>query len=146
MNNYRGISVLPPITKIFEKILSMQIIEYLNENSILFKGQHGFRNGHSCETALHEIITEINDIRNKNQIGVLLFIDFRKAFDLVDSTLLIEKMKHYNFDKKALNLIENYFTNRYQRVKIDQSLSKQKKSKCQFLKALFWGRCSSYCL
>ena len=52
-NNYRGISVLPPIAKIFEKLLAMQITTFLNLNNILFAGQHGFRNGHSCETALH---------------------------------------------------------------------------------------------
>jgi hypothetical protein len=56
MNNYRGISVISPIAKLFEKVLAEQIITYLNENNMLFSGQHGFRNEHSCETALHEII------------------------------------------------------------------------------------------
>ena len=60
-------------------------------NNILFMGQHGFRNGHSCETALSELISALNKSRDTNQISLLLFIDFRKAFDLVDSRILLKK-------------------------------------------------------
>ena len=60
LNNYRGISVLPPISKVFEKLLAKQITQYFNENKLFFEGQHGFRAGHSCETALHELISELN--------------------------------------------------------------------------------------
>jgi hypothetical protein len=52
-NDYRGISVLPPVAKTFETLLAAQITIYLKLNNIFFTGQHGFRNGHSCETALH---------------------------------------------------------------------------------------------
>ena len=107
LNNYRGISVLPPIAKIFEKVLAFQITLYLNMNNILFMGQHGFRNGHSCETALSELISALNKSRDTTQISLLLFIDFRKAFDLVDSRILLRKIHHYGFDNQALNLIAN---------------------------------------
>ena len=43
-------------------------------------GQHGFRNGHSCETALHDFILALNQSRDLNELNLLLFIDFRKAF------------------------------------------------------------------
>jgi len=119
VNNYRGISVISPIAKLFEKILAEQIIKYLNENDILFAGQHGFRNQHSCETALHEIINEMNTIRSNRKIGLYLFIDFRKAFDLVDSNILLLKLKRYGFNTNALLLIKSYFSNRKQQVKID---------------------------
>ena len=56
LNNYRGISILPYFAKLFEKILATQKTVYLNLNKIQFKGQHGFRSLHSCETALHELI------------------------------------------------------------------------------------------
>ena len=122
-NNYRGISVLPPIAKIFEKILAMQISIFLNIKNILFSGQHGFRNGHSCETALHELISYLNENRNKRAISLLLFIDFRKAFDLVDSQKLIRKLFHYGFSNSALKLIKNYFSDRHQSVKYDKKMS-----------------------
>jgi hypothetical protein len=63
----------------------MQKSIYLNLNNILFSGQHGFKNGRSCETALHEIISYLNVNRNSRAISLLLFVDFLEAFDLVDS-------------------------------------------------------------
>jgi hypothetical protein len=122
-NNYRGISVLPPIAKLFEKILASQITIYLNLNNILFSGQHGFRNGHSCETALHELISYLNENRNKRAISLLLFIDFRKAFDLVDTNILLRKLFHYGFSNSAIELIANYFKDRFQSVKYDKKMS-----------------------
>ena len=122
-NGYRGISVLPPIAKIIEKILAYQIQIFLNTNRILFSGQHGFRSGHSCETALHELISDLNQIRNKRSIALLLFIDFRKAFDLVDSKKLIIKLFHYGFDNLSLNFIADYFDNRSQLVKYKEEYS-----------------------
>jgi hypothetical protein len=116
-NNYRGISVLSLIAKLFEKILATQITIYLNVNKILFKGQHGFRSDHSCETALHELLSDLNMAKDKRLIAILLFIDFRKAFDLVDSKLLLLKLFHYGFDNNALALIKNYFESRQQQVK-----------------------------
>ena len=101
----------------------MQITIYLKLNNILFSGQHGFRNGHSCETALHELISKINLNRDKRLINLLLFIDFRKAFDLVDSRLLLRKLFHYDFDTSPLNLIANYFTDRFQTVKFNNKKS-----------------------
>ncbi|CAF0787720.1 unnamed protein product [Brachionus calyciflorus] len=90
-NNYRGISVLLPFSKLFEKLLS--------------NNQHGFRGDHSCETALHEVLSDINSIRSSREIGLYLFIDLIKAFDTVNSTILpLEKMKFYGFGQKALQL------------------------------------------
>lgn len=66
-NNYRGISTLPPFGKIFEKLLATQITIYFNINKLFFNGQHGFRNNHSCETALHELISYLNEARNKKR-------------------------------------------------------------------------------
>ena len=54
-DNYRGISVLSLIAKIFERILYNNIIKYFNSNNLFTANQHGFRTNHSCETALHSI-------------------------------------------------------------------------------------------
>ena len=92
-------------------------------NNILFKGQHGFRSGHSCETALHELITDLNCNRNKKLTSLLLFIDFRKAFDLVDTRLLMRKLMASGFDNTALKLIGDYFKDRFVSVKFDKKIS-----------------------
>ncbi len=85
LNNYRGISVLSPMAKIFEKVLAIQITRYFDKNGLFSSHQHGFRKGHSCETALHELISDLNKARDKKLVNMLLFIDFKKAFDTVDS-------------------------------------------------------------
>ncbi len=118
LNNYRGISVLSPIAKIFEKILASQITNYFENNNLFTPHQHGFRKNHSCESALHELISDINKARNKKLITMLLFIDFKKAFDTVDSSLLLTKLFHYGFNTSSLLLIANYFSNRQQKTKI----------------------------
>ena len=117
INNYRGISVLPFLAKLFEKIIAQQITAYFQDNNYFFSGQHGFRKSHSCETALHELLSDLNVARDQRKIIMLLFIDFKKAFDTVDSTLLLAKLGHYGFDNGALKLIDNYFKDRMQTIK-----------------------------
>ena len=69
------------------------------------------------------MISDLNLNRDKRLISLLLFIDFRKAFDLVDSRKLLRKLFHYGFDNSALNLTANYFTDRFQGVKFNRKLS-----------------------
>ena len=80
LNNYRCISVLAPIAKLFEKCIAAQIFDYFETNKLFFIGQHGFRKNFSCETAMHEIISEINSNLDKRLITMLLLIDFKKSF------------------------------------------------------------------
>ena len=91
--------------------------DYFSANKLFYTEQHGFRKGYSCETALHELLSDINKARDLKQIVLLLFVDFRKAFDTVDSHLLIDKLIHYSFDNNALKLISNYFSDRKQIIK-----------------------------
>jgi hypothetical protein len=124
INNYRGISVLPPIGKMFERILSDQIKQHLNDNNLLFNGQYGFRSCHSCESALHEVLSDMNRILSERKIGLYFFIDFRKAFDLVPTEILIFKLRYgYGFDDNSIKLLTDYFKNRSQFVKIGDILS-----------------------
>jgi hypothetical protein len=123
INNYRCISVLPPIGKIFEKVLSSQLVSYFDKNNLFYRSQFGFRSQHSCETALHKIISELNQARNDRLISLMLFIDFRKAFDLVNSSLLLKKLTLYGLNTKAINLLKNYFDDRSQIVKFNDCMS-----------------------
>jgi len=90
------------MAKIFEKILSLQINNYFESNKLFTPHQHGFRKGHSCETSLHELISDLNKPRDKKLSSLLLFIDFKKAFDTEDSNLLLTKLFHYGFDTASL--------------------------------------------
>ena len=122
-NNYRGISLLSPIAKIFETLLADQVGEYFEKNNLFHPCQHGFRKNYSCETALHEIISELNNAKDKRLIALLLFIDFRKAFDTVDAKLLLNKLFHYGFDNLSIKLLSDYFSNRAQVVRLGNVIS-----------------------
>jgi hypothetical protein len=91
---------------------------------LLFAGQYGFRNNHSCESALHEILSDMFKVLSDRKIGLYFFIDFKKAFDLVPADLLLFKLKYYyGFDDLSIKLLQDYFTNRTQYVKVDTILS-----------------------
>ena len=123
-DNYRGISILSPFAKIFERLLSAQITAYFTDpkNTLFTKFQHGFRANHSCETALQTIIDKwLKAIESKQHI-LALFIDFKKAFDLVQAALLELKLFHYGFDL-SLKLINNYFFDRKMGVRIGKTTS-----------------------
>jgi len=122
-NNYRGISVLSPIAKLFEKCIGNQIFEYFEINRLFFVGQHGFRRNFSCETALHELISLINNGLDKRLINLLLFIDFKKAFDVVDAELLLLKLFHYGFDNNSIDFLKSYFTSRSLKTKVGDAFS-----------------------
>ena len=123
MNNYRSISILPAVSKVFEKILAEQLCLFFSINMLFDSNQHGFRSRHSCETALHEIISNCLSNLDKKHLNLLLFIDFQKAFDSVDSELLVVKLLNYGLSNNAILLLRNYFNNRYQRVKIGEAFS-----------------------
>ena len=86
-------------------------------------------NVNSCETALHELISDLNKFKSNKGIALLLFIDFRKAFELVDSRILLRKLVYYGFDNDSIELITNYFNDRSQTVKIKNKNSNFKEIK-----------------
>lgn len=99
-DNYRSISVLSPIAKIFEKILCKSIVEYFDSNNLFSPTQHCFRAKHSCESAL---LTLVNTLKNKiddKKISLALFIDFKKTFDLINPRLLFLKFLKLNMALK----------------------------------------------
>ncbi len=60
-NHYRPISVLPVISKVFERHVTLHLSKFLEENNLLYKYQSGFRSNHSCQSALIDIVDEILD-------------------------------------------------------------------------------------
>ena len=106
VNNYRPISILPVLSKVLEKHVHESLSDFLHEYNLLHKTQSGFRTQHSCETALVNMIDSwLNALDNGKMVGVVL-VDFKKAFDLVDHQILINKLKVYGIkDDAYLGLI-----------------------------------------
>ena len=122
--NYRPISILPTISKVFERHIAGQIHKYFKYTDMLHTGQSGFRKEHSCQTALTRLVdTWLKDIDTGKYVGAV-FLDLRKAFDLVDHQILLHKLKLYHFTDKTVKLLSSYLNNRKQRIKINGSYSK----------------------
>ena len=123
INNYRPISILSPINKIFEKILYSRLIKYINKSKLLYKYQYGFRKNHSTEHALIELVDQIRSSIGESKMTCGIFIDLSKAFDTVNHQILLEKLEHYGIRGHALELFKSYLSNRKQYVHIDKCKS-----------------------
>jgi retron-type reverse transcriptase len=92
MNNYRPISVISVVAKIFEKFTFEQLYEYQNNNSLISASRSGFRSLHSTLTALIEA-TDNWSINIEGLLNGVIFIDLKKAFDTIDHTILLRKLR-----------------------------------------------------
>ena len=95
VNNYRPISILPTLSKIIEKWIQKHLMSFLNNHNLLHEKQSGFREGHSTESALILMIDSWLKAINDEKFDGCLMVDFRKAFDLVDHNILLQKLKLY---------------------------------------------------
>ena len=120
-SNYRPVSILPTLSKIYEKILYQQIYEYFN--SIFSKYLSGFRKGHSTQHCLLSILENLKKALDKGNCTGILLTDLSKAFDCISHALLIAKLNAYGFSKNSLSLINNYLSARKQRTKVGDSFS-----------------------
>lgn len=117
LSDYRPISILPFLSKAFERIVHNQISEYISLNNLLAENQSGFRPNRSTTTALLEISEEIRTSLDKGSMSVLTLLDFSKAFDSVDHDLLLQKLQNqFNFDISICKLLSSYLLNRHQFV------------------------------
>ena len=116
INNYRPISIICSIAKIFEKHIYNQLPHYLNTYNILYPSQSGFRSNHSTTTALLKLTNDILFASNNNNLAGAIFIDLTKAFDLVDHYLLLDKLFSMGLSQNILLWFNAYLHNRKQCV------------------------------
>jgi hypothetical protein len=121
--NYRPISILPVMSKIFERIVHNQIYHYCDRNKIIFQNQSGFRQGFSTETALLYLSDNVRNNLDKQNFTGMLMIDLQKAFDTVNHKILILKLKAMGFSSNCVNLFKSYLSQRSQYVEIGGVLS-----------------------
>ena len=108
--NYRPVSVLPLLSKVFEKVIYDQLSQYLDKylNSLLC----GFRKAHSSQHALFKLLQAWQEELDKSGFVGTILMDLSKAYDTLPHDLLVAKFEAYGIDKNGLNLIHNYLTNR----------------------------------
>lgn len=129
-SNYRPISVLPTLSKIFEKILHSRLETFLNSINFFYKNQYGFRRKSNTLAATIDFVTKIKNKLDQKQVALGVFVDLKKAFDTVSHHLLLEKLFAIGIKGKVFKLLESYLQNRQQMVKISENQSSAKLITC----------------
>ena len=112
--NYRPISLLTAISKIFERVVFNQLYDHLTKHNLLFVGQYGFRKRHSTEYAALELVDRISNGLDNRKLPISIFLDFSNAFDTLDHQILLHKLYQNGIRNYALNWFSSYLTNRLQ--------------------------------
>lgn len=116
--NYRPISLLPALNKIFEKVLYNRLQSFFEKNNIINDNQFGFRKGLSTELAITKFYEDILGNLNNNHASCALFLDLSKAFDSVDRNILLHKLFKYGIRGVAYDIIQSYLQNRTQYIEV----------------------------
>ena len=123
--NYRPVSILPLVSKVFEKIMYDQLYEYIEHflNQLLC----GFRKVHSTQHTLFRLSQKWQKERDSGGFIGTILMDLSKAYDCLPHDLLIAKLEAYGLDDDSLNLLLDYFSFRKQRTKVGSAYSKWSK-------------------
>lgn len=117
----RPISILPCLSKVMERVVYLQVIDYLETNNILPHVQSGFRKGRSTSTALLDVTNNILEAQDAGLGTLLVLLDFSRAFDTINISLLLSKLSFYGFDIPTVKWFESYLSDRYQYVEVRNS-------------------------
>ena len=120
VSNYRPVTLLPVLSKVLEKIVAEQLMNYLELNKLLSSSQHGFRKSLSTETALMQVMEKLYHNMDNKKLSLITLCDLSKAFDSVSHDILINKCLQLKIDSFWFN---DYLSNRTQSVRIGNHIS-----------------------
>jgi hypothetical protein len=126
VTNYRPISVLTSVNKIFEKVMYSRLLKHLFDNSILSNHQFGFRVNQGAENAIFKLISGILNSLNQKMLVGGIFCGLEKAFDCVSHEILLNKLRYYGIKDRQYNLYKSYLQDRFQRTAICNGLNNTK--------------------
>ena len=129
-NNYRPVSLLPFFSKLFERLMYNRLIDFINKHKLLYDYQFGFRKNHSTFLALVTLLEQITTALDNAEFAICVLIDFRKAFDTVNHSILLQKLYQYGIRGNAHGWFQSYWSNRSQYVNYDNTTFKLKPIKC----------------
>jgi hypothetical protein len=126
LQHFRPISLLPILSKPLEKHIHTHIVNFMEVNSLFYEYQSGFRKHHSCQTALIAMCDSWKEAINKTLITGTVFLDFRKAFDIINHDILLKKLNCYVNNHQTTSIIKSYLEHRTQFVHLNgRSSAKQ---------------------
>ena len=121
--SYRPVAILPILSKVLERLMFQQLVTYMDANKFYNPGHHAYRSFHSTTTAILQMYTTWVEALEQGELAAVCMIDMSAAFDVVDTELLLEKLKLYGCDRGSVQWFWSYLTYRSQRVYIEGSLS-----------------------
>ena len=116
VNNFRPVSVIPVMAKVFETVVHRQLYEYLESHKLLNPAQSGFRPFHNTQDVILKTINDWKLAMDKGKIVGTVIIDRSKAFDSIDHSPLLAKLSAYGVCGTDLTWFTNYLNDRKQRV------------------------------
>ena len=107
--NYRPVPILSPLSKVLEKIIYETLYDYFTDNGLFHQNLHGYHRSRSTQTALQQMYHRWVKSASDGQVSEVVLLDLSAAFDLVDPSLLLQKMRAYGIEESMLSWMESYF-------------------------------------
>ena len=123
-SNYRPISLLSPLTKLFGKCLHERLYTYLEKFKLLTPNQFGFKQNSSTSLAARELNDNIVENLNEQKTACAIFLDLKEVFDTVNYQILLQKLEKYGIRGLPLQLFKSYLSNRFQYTVVNNTMSK----------------------
>ena len=127
ITNYRPISILTILSKIFERAAVDQMISFLEKYELINKNQHAYRKFHNTITCLFEVLQKIYTALDNKKIIAIASLDLSKAFDSISHKLLLKKLPGLGFGNHTVDWIDSYLSNRVQKTKFENFISNSAK-------------------
>ena len=118
-SNYRPISLLPTLSKLFEKRMYKRSYSFVTWNNLICPLKFGFQESHSVEHALISLTETIRNMLDNKKFGCGIFLGLQKAFDTVNHDILLSKLEHYGIRWNILAWFKSYLSDRYQYVSMN---------------------------
>ena len=117
--SYRPVALLPVVSKVLERVIFLQTVQYMNEHNLLHPNQHGFRSQHSTTTAMLQMYDTWVEAADRGELAGVVMIYQSAAFDCVGHSLLLEKLRLYGWDEGSLAWSRSYLTDRMQSCSVE---------------------------
>ena len=114
IQNYRPISILPPLNKIFEKLIYKRMMSFVDESELLSSNQFGFRRGLDTGQAALRLIHTVLENYSRGESTACIFLDFSAAFDTLQRDILLQKCHRYGFRGPTGEFLISYLSDRKQ--------------------------------